>query len=105
MTFRKQILLRNCLKLWGAPHLFIGIFHPPSNPMEINQDGYTMEVTGPEGVRVLVATKAKPNQDAKSPLEREFYKSFLDVSFCICVGFVFQKLRFFCSLLSISPES
>lgn len=43
------------------------------------KDGYTKEVTGPEGVRVLVATKAKPNQDPKSPLEREFYKSFLDV--------------------------
>ena len=63
--------------------------------MEINQDGYTMEVTGPEGVRVLVATKAKPNQDAKSPLEREFYKSFLDVSFCICVWFCFSRTEIF----------
>ncbi|OVA11405.1 Inosine/uridine-preferring nucleoside hydrolase domain [Macleaya cordata] len=43
------------------------------------QDGYTKEVTGPEGVRVLVATKAKPNQDIESPLNREFFISFLDV--------------------------
>ncbi|KAB1214127.1 Non-specific ribonucleoside hydrolase RihC [Morella rubra] len=42
------------------------------------QDGYTAEVTGPEAVRVLVATKAKPNLDVDSPLNREFYKSFLD---------------------------
>lgn len=43
------------------------------------KDGYTMEVTGPEAVSVLVATRAKPNQDIKSPLERAFFKSFLDV--------------------------
>ncbi|GMY27604.1 pyrimidine-specific ribonucleoside hydrolase riha [Fagus crenata] len=42
------------------------------------QDGYTAEVTGPEAVRVLVATKAKPNQNLDSPLDREFYRSFLD---------------------------
>ena len=65
--------------------------------MGINQDGYTKEETGPEGVRVLVATKAKPNQDAKSPLDREFFMSFLDVSFCNCVWFcAFQRI--FCSL-------
>ncbi|KAK9140061.1 hypothetical protein Scep_009742 [Stephania cephalantha] len=33
------------------------------------QDGYTMEVTGAEGVRVLVASKAKPN---RSILRQEF---------------------------------
>ena len=39
-----------------------------------------MEVTGPDAVYVLVATEAKRNQDANSSLDREFYKSFLDVS-------------------------
>ncbi|XP_024931679.3 nucleoside hydrolase 3 [Ziziphus jujuba] len=43
------------------------------------KDGYTEETTGPDSVRVLVATKAKPNQDVHSPLDREFFKSFLDV--------------------------
>ncbi|KAL6493338.1 hypothetical protein OROGR_033097 [Orobanche gracilis] len=43
------------------------------------KDGYTPEVTGPEGVRVLVAVKAKPNHDASTILDKEFYKSFLDV--------------------------
>jgi len=46
----------------------------------IQQDGYTAEVTGPEAVRVLVATEAKPNQNNDSTLEKQFYKSFLDVS-------------------------
>ncbi|XP_026665801.2 uncharacterized protein LOC103721032 [Phoenix dactylifera] len=43
------------------------------------KDGYTKEVTGSEGVHVLVAKIAKPNQDVHSPLDREFFKSFLDV--------------------------
>ncbi|POO02364.1 Inosine/uridine-preferring nucleoside hydrolase [Trema orientale] len=43
------------------------------------KDGYTTEVTGREAVRVLVATKAKLNPDPDSPLDRTFYKSFLDV--------------------------
>ncbi|CAI9098877.1 OLC1v1035605C1 [Oldenlandia corymbosa var. corymbosa] len=43
------------------------------------QDGYTKEVAGNEGVQVLVAVKAKPNSDQRSSLDREFYKSFLDV--------------------------
>ncbi|XP_030534956.2 uncharacterized protein LOC115744019 isoform X2 [Rhodamnia argentea] len=43
------------------------------------QDGYTEEATGPEAVRVLVATKAKPSQDTKSSLNKEFYESFLNV--------------------------
>lgn len=68
--------------------------------MGINQDGYTKEETGPEGVRVLVATKAKLNQDPRSPLDREFFKSFLDVSFCNVFGFAFQKI-IFCSLPSM----
>lgn len=46
----------------------------------MEQDGYTKEVSGPEGVRVLVAQKAKPNKDKNSPLDREFFISFLDVS-------------------------
>lgn len=46
----------------------------------LNQDGYTEEVTGPEAVRVLVATNAKLNQDINSPLDRQFFTSFLDVS-------------------------
>ncbi|KAM4116217.1 hypothetical protein ACB094_02G033500 [Castanea mollissima] len=41
-------------------------------------DGYTAEVTGSEAVQVLVATKAKPNQNIDSPLDREFFISFLD---------------------------
>ncbi|XP_048235358.1 uncharacterized protein LOC8261524 isoform X3 [Ricinus communis] len=43
------------------------------------QDGYTKEVTGSEGVRVLVATRAKPNPDTSSELDRAYFKSFLDV--------------------------
>ncbi|XP_059632623.1 nucleoside hydrolase 3-like [Cornus florida] len=43
------------------------------------KDGYTMEVTGAEAVRVLVATRAKPNRDSNSSLDREFFRSFLDV--------------------------
>ncbi|KAK6930083.1 Inosine/uridine-preferring nucleoside hydrolase domain [Dillenia turbinata] len=43
------------------------------------KDGYTEEITGPEAVRVLVATKAKPNQDVNSTLDREFFASFLEV--------------------------
>ncbi|TQD72657.1 hypothetical protein C1H46_041815 [Malus baccata] len=42
------------------------------------RDGYTDEVTGSEAVSVLVATKAKPNQDPQSPLNREFFVSFLE---------------------------
>lgn len=46
----------------------------------LRQDGYTAEITGPEGVHVLVATRAKPNQNITSHLDREFYIGFLDVS-------------------------
>ncbi|KAK2411949.1 inosine-uridine preferring nucleoside hydrolase family protein [Trifolium repens] len=42
-------------------------------------DGYTKEVDGPDSVRVLVATKAKPNRDVGSSLDREFFISFLNV--------------------------
>ncbi|TMW86722.1 hypothetical protein EJD97_020960 [Solanum chilense] len=44
------------------------------------QDGYTKEVVGPSGVPVRVAVRAKPNQNPKSALDREFFVSFLDVS-------------------------
>ncbi|KAJ4789495.1 Pyrimidine-specific ribonucleoside hydrolase RihA [Rhynchospora pubera] len=43
------------------------------------EDGYTKEVTGPEAVEVLVATKAKPSRDVNSPLEKEYFKHFLEV--------------------------
>ncbi|KAL2339099.1 hypothetical protein Fmac_013545 [Flemingia macrophylla] len=43
------------------------------------QDGYTAEVSGRDSVRVLVATKAKPNKDVGSSLNREYFKSFLSV--------------------------
>ncbi|KAK8470961.1 hypothetical protein PHAVU_003G099100 [Phaseolus vulgaris] len=43
------------------------------------QDGYTEEVSGPDSVRVLVATKAKPNKDVRSTLDREYFISFLNV--------------------------
>lgn len=56
------------------------IFQLPAYSLCVKQDGYTMEVTGPEAVSVLVATKAKPNRDSNSSLNREFFISFLDVS-------------------------
>ncbi|GFP98626.1 pyrimidine-specific ribonucleoside hydrolase riha [Phtheirospermum japonicum] len=43
------------------------------------KDGYTAEVTGGEGVRVLVAAKAKPNHNKNSSLNREYFTSFLNV--------------------------
>lgn len=43
------------------------------------QDGYTKEVQGPDSVAVLVAVKAKPNRNVKSPLDREFFNNFLEV--------------------------
>ncbi|KAG8370102.1 hypothetical protein BUALT_Bualt14G0082600 [Buddleja alternifolia] len=43
------------------------------------KDGYTEEVKGREGVRVLVAVRAKPNRDRNSVLNREYFRRFLDV--------------------------
>ncbi|KAK8682126.1 hypothetical protein V6N13_054521 [Hibiscus sabdariffa] len=43
------------------------------------KDGYTEEQTGPDTVRVLVATKAKSNLNITSNLNREFFVNFLDV--------------------------
>ncbi|KAI5446130.1 hypothetical protein KIW84_014110 [Lathyrus oleraceus] len=42
------------------------------------QDGYTKEVDGQDSVKVLVATKAKPNKEKKSLHDREFFISFLN---------------------------
>ncbi|KAK4405632.1 Pyrimidine-specific ribonucleoside hydrolase RihA [Sesamum angolense] len=43
------------------------------------KDGYTAEVSGQEGLRALVAVRAKRNSDRSSPLNREYFRSFLDV--------------------------
>ncbi|XP_061359683.1 nucleoside hydrolase 3-like [Gastrolobium bilobum] len=43
------------------------------------QDGYTAELNGSDSVKVLVATKAKANWDVRSPLDREYFVSFLNV--------------------------
>nr|XP_043629051.1 uncharacterized protein LOC122600405 isoform X2 [Erigeron canadensis] len=43
------------------------------------KDGYTQRVNGPDSVRALVATRAKPNRDKSSSLDREFFVSFLEV--------------------------
>jgi len=42
------------------------------------EDGYTKEVSSPEAAHIRVATKAKQNMDKYSPLDREFFKSFLE---------------------------
>ncbi|VYS67278.1 unnamed protein product [Arabidopsis thaliana] len=43
------------------------------------RDGYTKETSGPDSVRVLVATRAKPSKNLNSELDREFYDHFLEV--------------------------
>ncbi|KAL3626174.1 Nucleoside hydrolase 3 [Castilleja foliolosa] len=43
------------------------------------KDGFTAEVSGREGVRVLVAVNAKPNRNKTSALNREYFTSFLNV--------------------------
>ncbi|KAJ0602053.1 putative inosine/uridine-preferring nucleoside hydrolase domain, ribonucleoside hydrolase [Helianthus annuus] len=63
-------------------HVQIGIQDPfcfRGNATGICKDGYTEEVTGPDSVRVRVATRAKPNVDKSSTLDREYYVNFLDV--------------------------
>ncbi|KAG2619369.1 hypothetical protein PVAP13_3NG141410 [Panicum virgatum] len=52
---------------------------PGGNRSRRCEDGYTKELSGPEAVRVYVATRAKPNADKNSSLNREFFKSFLEV--------------------------
>uniref|UniRef100_A0A0D9WGD5 Inosine/uridine-preferring nucleoside hydrolase domain-containing protein n=1 Tax=Leersia perrieri TaxID=77586 RepID=A0A0D9WGD5_9ORYZ len=51
---------------------------PKGSKKGLCEDGYTKEVSGPEAVQVCVATMAKPNMDKSSPLNREFFKSFLE---------------------------
>ncbi|OIW00042.1 hypothetical protein TanjilG_26379 [Lupinus angustifolius] len=58
------------------PYAEFNIF---GDPFAAYQDGYTSEVNGPDSVRVLVATKAKPNQDVGSSLDREYFTHFLNV--------------------------
>eukprot|EP01018_Ginkgo_biloba_P029143 Gb_13971 [translate_table: standard] len=41
------------------------------------RDGYSREVSGTDGARVLIAEKAKPNKDINSTLDREYFISFL----------------------------
>ncbi|MFS7923018.1 putative inosine/uridine-preferring nucleoside hydrolase domain, ribonucleoside hydrolase [Helianthus anomalus] len=63
-------------------HVQIGIQDPfcfRGNATGICKDGYTEEVTGPDSVRVRVATRAKPNVDESSTLDREYYVNSLDV--------------------------
>ncbi|KAJ0936902.1 putative inosine/uridine-preferring nucleoside hydrolase domain, ribonucleoside hydrolase [Helianthus annuus] len=63
-------------------HVQIGIQDPfcfRGNATGICKDGYTEEVTGPDSVHVRVATRAKPNVDESSTLDREYYANFLDV--------------------------
>uniref|UniRef100_A0A0A9DFN1 Inosine/uridine-preferring nucleoside hydrolase domain-containing protein n=1 Tax=Arundo donax TaxID=35708 RepID=A0A0A9DFN1_ARUDO len=51
---------------------------PKGSKKGICEDGYTKDVSGPEAVCVRVATKARANMDKNSPLDREFFKSFLE---------------------------
>ncbi|KAL6910011.1 hypothetical protein ACP4OV_001269 [Aristida adscensionis] len=51
----------------------------PGNNSGRCEDGYTKEVSGPESVRVRIATSAKPNMDKNSLLDKEFFKSILEV--------------------------
>ncbi|ERN18480.1 hypothetical protein AMTR_s00197p00032700 [Amborella trichopoda] len=63
-------------------HVQMGLLDPfclVKNGKGSCKDAYTEEVTGREAVLVLVATKAKPNKDINSTLNREFFKSFLEV--------------------------
>ncbi|KMZ56894.1 Pyrimidine-specific ribonucleoside hydrolase [Zostera marina] len=47
------------------------------NEKGICQDGYTREENSSDAVLVLVAQKAKVNQNSSSPLNRQFFESFL----------------------------
>ncbi|CAA0807104.1 inosine-uridine preferring nucleoside hydrolase family protein [Striga hermonthica] len=60
-------------------HVITGLGDPFCIARNGCKDGYTPEVTDPEGVRVLVAMRAKPNPDKTSKLKKAFYKQFLDV--------------------------
>ncbi|KAI7725151.1 hypothetical protein M8C21_013897, partial [Ambrosia artemisiifolia] len=63
-------------------HVQTGIQDPfcfQSNGIGKCKDGYTEKVSGPDSVRVLLATRAKLNRDNSSSLDREFFVSFLKV--------------------------
>ncbi|XP_071737310.1 nucleoside hydrolase 3-like [Rutidosis leptorrhynchoides] len=63
-------------------HVQTGIRDPfclQINRTERCKDGYTQRISGPDSVRVLIATRAKPNRDKSSSLNREFFISYLDV--------------------------
>ncbi|KAI3828578.1 hypothetical protein L1987_02682 [Smallanthus sonchifolius] len=63
-------------------HVQTGIRDPfclRENRTGICKDGYTEEVTGPDSARVRVATRAKPNHDNRSFLDKDYFVSFLDV--------------------------
>ncbi|XP_076959229.1 nucleoside hydrolase 3-like [Bidens hawaiensis] len=65
-------------------HVQTGVQDPfclRENGTGLCKDGYTEEVIGPGpgSVRVRVATRAKPNRDKTSTLDREYYVNFLDV--------------------------
>ena len=44
-----------------------------------------MEANGSDSVRVLLATKAKPNRYVGSLLDREYFMSFLKVSYILLI--------------------
>ncbi|KAM0070421.1 putative inosine/uridine-preferring nucleoside hydrolase domain, ribonucleoside hydrolase [Helianthus debilis subsp. tardiflorus] len=63
-------------------HVQTGIRDPfclQTNGIGRCKDGYTEKVSGPDSVRVLLATRAKQNRDKNSSLDREFFVSFLNV--------------------------
>ncbi|XP_039061244.1 uncharacterized protein LOC120205437 [Hibiscus syriacus] len=67
---------------WHSGHVQTGLRDPfcfVENGKGKCKDGYTEEQTGPDAVRVLVATNAKSNQNITSKLNREFFVNFLDV--------------------------
>ncbi|XP_024012396.1 uncharacterized protein LOC18016596 [Eutrema salsugineum] len=82
--FDKRKIPKFNLTLGGvhSGHVQMGLRDPiciPKSGKGRCKDGYTQEISGPDSVRVLVATRAKPNINIKSKLDREFYVDFLEV--------------------------
>ncbi|KAJ0238592.1 Inosine-uridine preferring nucleoside hydrolase family protein [Hirschfeldia incana] len=83
--FDKQITPKFNLTLGGvhSGHVQSGLLDPICMQRRDKgncKDGYTQEITGPDSVRVLVATRAKPNKkNYKSELDKEFYVEILEV--------------------------
>ncbi|CAH2072405.1 unnamed protein product [Thlaspi arvense] len=82
--FDKRTTPKFNLTLGGvhSGHVQMGLRDPiciPKSGKGRCKDGYTQEISGPDSVRVLVATRAKPNVNIKSKLDREFYVDFLEV--------------------------